>query len=77
MKGGIAVAAVAALAGGANAIGHRHARAHELFAEKRGADAAESCECSVVTSYITGPPTRASTPNPAVWMNATGGCGLC
>lgn len=73
MKGGIAVAAIAALAGGANAIGHRHARAHELFAEKRGADAAESCECSVVTSYITGPPTLIYNPPPvtSVYSNTT------
>lgn len=50
MKGGL-IAAVAAMAGGATAnIHHRHA--HDLFANKRGADL-----CTTVWSTITGEPT--------------------
>lgn len=52
MKGGIAAAAVAALAGGASAVTH-HRHAHELF--KKGADL---LECSTIWTTITGAPTR-------------------
>lgn len=60
MKGGLAAAALAAMAGGANAIGHRHAHAHarEIFAYKRGAEAGETCGCTTIYTTITGEPTR-------------------
>lgn len=56
MKGGIAAAAIAAMATGANAINHRHA--HELFAAKRGAEVEKTCGCTTIYTTITGEPTR-------------------
>jgi exo-beta-1,3-glucanase (GH17 family) len=55
MKGGIAAAAMAAMATGANAINHRHA--HELFAAKRGAEVEKTCGCTTIYTTITGEPT--------------------
>lgn len=57
MKGTIAAAAVAALAGTANAShGHRHA--HELFAAKRH-QTGDVCVpgCTTIWSTVTGEPT--------------------
>lgn len=57
MKGAFAAAALAAMAGGANAINHRHA--HELFAHKRGAEvSASSCGCTTYYTTTTGEATR-------------------
>lgn len=53
MKGGFAVAAVAAMAHGASAINHRHG--HELFHKKAEM---ESCGCTTIYTTITGEPTR-------------------
>lgn len=58
MKGGIAVAAMAAMATGANAVNHRHA--HEAFHHKRGPEANETCGCTTIWETITGEPTRKS-----------------
>lgn len=55
MKGGFAVAAVAALASGASAINHRHG--HELFHKR-----AETCGCTTIYTTITGEATRMSSP---------------
>jgi len=55
MKGGIAAAAIAALATGANAINHRHA--HEVFHNKRVAESDETCGCTTIWETITGEPT--------------------
>ena len=54
MKGGFAVAAVAALATGANAVSHRHA--HGLFA-KRGHEVCVP-SCTTIYTTITGEATR-------------------
>lgn len=54
MKGGIAIAAVAAMASGASAVGHRHA--HELFHKRGGAE--EVCKYTTIYETITGEPTR-------------------
>ena len=54
MKGGIAIAAVAAMASGASAVGHRHA--HELFHKRGGAE--EVCKYTTIYQTITGEPTR-------------------
>jgi hypothetical protein len=56
MKGGIAAAAIAALATGANAINRRHA--HEVFHNKRVAESDETCGCTTIWETITGEPTR-------------------
>ena len=56
MKGGIAAAAIAAMATGANAINHRHA--HEVFHNKRVVESGETCGCTTIWETITGEPTR-------------------
>lgn len=56
MKGGIAIAAVAAMATGATAINHRHA--HEMFHNKRVAETNQTCGCTTIWETITGEPTR-------------------
>ncbi|KAF4122633.1 Exo-beta-1,3-glucanase, GH17 family [Geosmithia morbida] len=60
MKGGFAVAAVAALATGANAINHRHG--HELLHRKVEA---ESCGCTTIYYTTTGEATLVPAPAPS------------
>lgn len=69
MKGGFAIAAVAAMATGASAINHRHA--HEVFHNKR-VEEHKTCGCTTIWETITGeptlvfpPPSSSSTPTPS------------
>lgn len=69
MKGGI-VAAVAAMAGGAVANNVHHRHAHDLFANKRGA---EHDLCTTYWSTIIGEPTRTQRICPAEdWHSESG-----
>lgn len=68
MKGIFSAAALAALAGAANAHNHRHA--HDLFAaHKRNLATGEVCVpgCTTIWSTITGEPTRTLRPGRIVF----------